>query len=88
MRVGTGIAKLTAAQAPRLSLKREIGKIRGGGNDDEKSEASINDGFDDGGRRPHGPRADERVWTKERQPPSKRGAKGQGTRQTTTAQQQ
>lgn len=45
---GTGIAEVMAAQAPRLSLKREIARCTKAASSYERSEASI-DGHIDGG---------------------------------------
>lgn len=59
---GTGIAEVRAAQAPRLSLKREIARYTKAASSYERSEASIDGGVDGGDSLGHSAGADERVW--------------------------
>ena len=85
---GTAIAEVMAAQAPRLSLKREIARYTKAAISHERSEASI-DGYVDGGDSlHHSVGADDCVRSKEQQQQSasERGAEGEGERQATTEQ--
>jgi len=84
---GTGIAEVRAAQAPRLSLKREIARYTEAARSYERSEANCNGiadlggavGRDNGNVGPEG---------EQRQPSPEGTRKGQRAKQATAEQQQ
>jgi hypothetical protein len=85
---GTGIAEVRAAQAPRLSLKREIARYTEAASSYERNEANIDGRVDGGDSLHHSVGADDCVRTKGQQQQSapERGAESEGARQATTEQ--
>ena len=90
MLLGTEIAEVRAAQAPRLSLKREIARYTEAASSYERSEANIDGGVNSGDSLYHCARANDCVRTEgqQQQSATERRAEGQGARQATPEQQQ